>query len=140
MFMYNQNRFTLLCNWKGDSMEIVTKNAIKKLTPSQLQAIVDVIEYKGFITDECSMLDGSRLLTKPMIKAGRLLLERLQQETEYLYELGYTSEPDKDHGEVAAIYSLDWFEDDSDFKKKALLPFIKKAKKAPIKLNKDAPY
>ncbi|GAB6716694.1 hypothetical protein [Bacillus cereus] len=111
-------------------MEITTEKAIKNLTLGQLQEIVEVIENKGYITDECRLLDGTALLSKPMIsKGGPLLIERLRQETEYLYEVDYTSEFDGGYGEVAGLYSLDWFEDDSDFKKKVLLPFIKKAKK-----------
>ncbi|HFJ9459150.1 hypothetical protein COJ16_10160 [Bacillus cereus] len=104
------------------------KESIEKLTINQLQSIVDVIENKGFITDECTTKDGYVPFTKVMIKHGStLLIKRLQQEVGYEYPLSSTGFYHNNYGEVLAIFSCEFFKDTLDFKQKALIPFIEKA-------------
>ncbi|MEH7787331.1 hypothetical protein [Bacillus thuringiensis] len=111
-----------------------TENDIKKLTIAQLEALVKAIEEKGFFTDECIIMNGGKLVRTGMItKGGALLIKRLQEEAEYSYELKYTSVVDIHRGEVAAVFSLDWYDDITDFRERGLFPFVEK-------LNKIDPY
>ncbi|PEA92936.1 hypothetical protein CON66_27290 [Bacillus cereus] len=104
------------------------KQSIEQLTINQLQSIVDVIEIKGFITDECKTKDGYVPFTKVMIKHGsKILIRRLQQEVGYEYPLDSTGFYHNSYGEVLAIFSYESFKDTLDFKRKALIPFIEKA-------------
>lgn len=110
------------------------KETIENLTLEQLQAIVAELEVKGFYTDECKIINGSGLLNASGIAdGGPLLIKRLQEELEYPYGLGYTSECDAQRGPVAGLCSYDWYEDIMDFRERGLLPFIEK-------LNKIDPY
>lgn len=54
---------------------------IEQLTINQLYSIVEVIDNKVFITDECATADDKLLLSKMMIKYGsKKIVNRLQQE------------------------------------------------------------
>lgn len=110
------------------------KETIENLTLEQLQAIVAELEVKGFYTDECKIINGSGLLNSSVIaEGGPLLIKRLQEELEYPYGLGHTSQYDVQRGQVSALFSYDWYEDIPDFRERGLLPFIEK-------LNKMDPY
>lgn len=98
----------------------LAKEAIDKMTPEELKKIIDVLEKDGFITDE----HDDRLVTKVMIKHGAdYLFERLK-EVGCECSLKSTAKHYSDWGEVAAIFDSDKYEDSSEFKKKALDPFV----------------
>lgn len=121
-------------NWEVDSMGYNTKETIENLTLEQLQAFVEELELKGFVTDECKIINGNNLVTPSVIAdGGPLLIKRLQEELEYPYGLGYTSVYDLQRGAVAGLCSFDWYDDITDFRERGLLPFIEK-------LNKIDPY
>ncbi|PFB95298.1 hypothetical protein [Bacillus thuringiensis] len=112
----------------ADIVKDAVKESIEKLTINQLHSIIDVIEIKGFITDECTTRDGYVPFTKVMIKHGStLLIKRLQQEVRYEYPLSSTGFYHNNYGEVLAIFSCKFFKDTLDFKRRALIPFIEKA-------------
>jgi hypothetical protein len=98
----------------------LAKEAIDKLTPVKLKKIIDVIERDGFITDE----HDERLVSKGMIKYGAEYLFKRLEEVGCEYSLDYTAKFYPEWGEVAAIFDSDKYEDSTEFKKKALDPFV----------------
>ncbi|PAK47604.1 hypothetical protein [Priestia megaterium] len=114
-------------------MADTAKEAVEQLTLEQLDKIVEVIEIETFITDEYrDPENNSPLLSKVMIKhAGELLIKRLKGETTFGNELDITSSLGNNNSwhEVAAIFDKDEFEDELEFKRKTLDPYIEKLKK-----------
>ncbi|QPC47101.1 hypothetical protein [Mangrovibacillus cuniculi] len=100
-------------------MSDTPKDWVNGLTQDHLQRVKDIIDDRNFVTDE----DG--ILSRGMIeRASDELIERLHNEADWDYPLDTASEFDPRHGQVAAVYRKDIYEDEEDFKERALRPYI----------------
>ncbi|MED4225636.1 hypothetical protein [Neobacillus cucumis] len=109
-------------------MAYTAKEAVEELTLDQLEKIVKVIEDKTFVTDEDRDSNGNQLVSKSMIKgASSYLIERINKETNFKSELDTTCSSGS--YEVAAVFDCKVYEDETEFKKLTLTPYVEELKK-----------